>query len=897
MNDQASSDENPSGVQGICPNGWHVPSDSELKELEIFLGMSQEDADAEEDRGTIEGSKLAGNASLWQNGDLKNDAEFDTSGFTALPWGYRYETGFFSSLSFGAYFWSATEFNSSSAWRRRLYYNKSSVYRDYVPESFGFSVRCVKDTSLIQSINTPDNLNLSPYSCDQINLSWTDNSDNETGFEIWSSLTSDNSYAVIDTTEANDTSYSDTGLDASTEYFYKIRAINDQTISEFTEVDSATTYGIPEAPDANDTSYCAGNEEAVLVANGDSINWYSDSDLTDTIFEGDTLYTGLTQEIDTTFYVTQTVNNCESLADTVILTIHAIPGQLSVADIEVCYDETVPDFSATGDSIRWYKYGMPDSLLFSGNTFDTGETEAGTYTYYVTETQNNCESLADTVILTIHAIPGQLSVADIEVCFGETVPDFFATGDNIRWYKDGTPDTLLFSGNTFTTDETETGSYTYYVTETQNNCESPADTVILTINPVYEIPIEAEICDGDIYNFFGAELTETGDYSDTPNSINGCDSIILLSLIVNPVYETPIEVEICNGESYDFLGTELTEAGDYSDTLNSINGCDSVILLSLIVNPIYETPIDAEICDGDSYDFLGTELTEAGDYSDTLNSINGCDSVILLSLIVNPIYETPIDAEICDEDSYDFLGTELTEAGDYSDTLYSINGCDSVIKLNLTVNPVYDIQIDSTICKGDTVLLGDSILTMPDTYKDTLHTIHGCDSLVEIILNVISVDTSVTQIGNILVANASSAFFQWIDCINNDSIIEGATQAGFVVPDSGSYAVIVTQKTQIECIDTSSCYELTVNVIENSFESSIRVYPNPVTNELSIDLNKIYIDILIQLFSINGEEIFREVYSQTRNININMSLIPKGMYLLTIQNNENRAMLKIVKNK
>ena len=95
MNGTTSSDNNPSGVQGVCPSGWHFPSDDEWKQLEIHLGMSQADADDFGWRGTNEGSKLAGNASLWDDGDLENDAAFGTSGFKALPGGNRYDTGDF----------------------------------------------------------------------------------------------------------------------------------------------------------------------------------------------------------------------------------------------------------------------------------------------------------------------------------------------------------------------------------------------------------------------------------------------------------------------------------------------------------------------------------------------------------------------------------------------------------------------------------------------------------------------------------------------------------------------------------------------------------------------------------------------------------------------------------
>ena len=74
---------------GVCPEGWHVPSDGEWKELELFLGMSEEEVNSLIWRGTNQGSKIAGNSELWNDGDLKSDLDFGMSGFNALPAGAR----------------------------------------------------------------------------------------------------------------------------------------------------------------------------------------------------------------------------------------------------------------------------------------------------------------------------------------------------------------------------------------------------------------------------------------------------------------------------------------------------------------------------------------------------------------------------------------------------------------------------------------------------------------------------------------------------------------------------------------------------------------------------------------------------------------------------------------
>ncbi len=129
-----------------CPAGWHLPSDAEWKDLEMFLGMTQDQADDVGYRGTNQGSQLAGNADLWENGTLENTSGFGTSGVFALPGGCRSRAdGSFHSLGSNGHWWSITEVYSSYAWRRYLSEFSSSVYRDYANKDFGFSVRCVKD--------------------------------------------------------------------------------------------------------------------------------------------------------------------------------------------------------------------------------------------------------------------------------------------------------------------------------------------------------------------------------------------------------------------------------------------------------------------------------------------------------------------------------------------------------------------------------------------------------------------------------------------------------------------------------------------------------------------------------------------------------------------------------
>jgi uncharacterized protein (TIGR02145 family) len=142
MNGASGTDANPSGVQGVCPAGWHVPSDEEWKQMEIYLGMGASEADNQEWRGTDEGGKLkeAGTAH-WNS---PNTGATNASGFTALGGGHRTNANSYTNMNTGVCFWTTTSVDSQ-AWTRLLLHDNAAVYRNEYLKNFGLAVRCLKD--------------------------------------------------------------------------------------------------------------------------------------------------------------------------------------------------------------------------------------------------------------------------------------------------------------------------------------------------------------------------------------------------------------------------------------------------------------------------------------------------------------------------------------------------------------------------------------------------------------------------------------------------------------------------------------------------------------------------------------------------------------------------------
>jgi hypothetical protein len=153
---------------------------------------------------------------------------------------------------------------------------------------------------------------------------------------------------------------------------------------------------------------------------------------------------------------------------------------------------------------------------------------------------------------------------------------------------------------------------------------------------------------------------------------------------------TNIADTTCENMPYLFGNQVLTTSGIYYDTLQNEDGCDSVVCLTLEYYPsVTITDYSASFCYGKTYsDDNFTNLTRVGIYYDTLQNENGCDSVVKLTLSINPAYFSQISDSIAPGKSYDFNGRLLTTNGIYYDTLQTIFGCDSIIELILTVSGV-----------------------------------------------------------------------------------------------------------------------------------------------------------------------------------------------------------------
>jgi uncharacterized protein (TIGR02145 family) len=146
MNGVSSSSANPSGVQGICPTGWHVPSDAEWTQLTDYVGSQSQYVCGNSNTTNI--AKALASTTGWDSSVHScavgnTPSNNNSTGFSALPAGDY--AGNYYNFGHCADFWSATESDAYSAYIRDLHTARAYVYRDDANKTHGHSVRCVRD--------------------------------------------------------------------------------------------------------------------------------------------------------------------------------------------------------------------------------------------------------------------------------------------------------------------------------------------------------------------------------------------------------------------------------------------------------------------------------------------------------------------------------------------------------------------------------------------------------------------------------------------------------------------------------------------------------------------------------------------------------------------------------
>lgn len=283
--------------------------------------------------------------------------------------------------------------------------------------------------------------------------------------------------------------------------------------------------------------------------------------------------------------------------------------------------------------------------------------------------------------------------------------------------------------------------------------------------------------------------------------------------VINTHVSIDIYDTICPGDSMLYGGTYYSNPGSYTNTSNP----DTTLNIQINWRSSYSDTTIAQICQGDSLFFAGAFYSTSGTYLDSQQTQYGCDSVSTLFLTVLPVYQNSISQSICQGDSFLFMGNYFSTSGTYSDTLTTSAGCDSVVTLQLTVNPTYSQQLYDTICPGDSVFFNGNYVSESGTYSDTLMTYTGCDSVIHLHLYSFPLDTLAYTIDSVL----NDSFYLTFQMNNLQSIwANGDTLSNAVLP-ANNYE-ITWSHTHCTFIDSLA---LDVDLLEGD------IWPGDVTND------------------------------------------------------------------
>ena len=424
------------------------------------------------------------------------------------------------------------------------------------------------------------------------------------------------------------------------------------------------------------------------------------------------------------------------------------------------------------------------------------------------------------------------------------------------------------------------------LTATNEVGETLSDNVIINYHEGASIVMDDEggICQGETFQA-NATVSETGSVHwttngdgsfDRPESVNanyipgeqdlangqvtltlnafssfGCgDASHDLLLTIHPLQHTEFDMTSCG--SYLWNGIEYSEAGDYEQTLPSVYGCDSTVVMHLTMVDAFNIEVEQAACD--SYEWGGQTLTTSGIYEHTFTSLHGCDSTVVMHLTIyesyNPSAEITMAVDACD--SYEWDGIVYTESGIYERIYTDIHGCDSIVVIDL------------------------GVMTAP-----VIETING-DTEVDVRLTPTSVYSTAPNGGTFwslnpeeagtVVVEEGIATITWSETFKGEVILH-VWALGYCGQDESSMTINVKNSTDV-----------------NEYGIRATIYPNPTDGIVTITGENLR---QAEVANMLGQQLF-SVQNEGDELHIDMASLPAGIYFVTITNKEGRKCVRKV---
>lgn len=225
------------------------------------------------------------------------------------------------------------------------------------------------------------------------------------------------------------------------------------------------------------------------------------------------------------------------------------------------------------------------------------------------------------------------------------------------------------------------------------------------------------------------------------------------------------------------------------------------------------------------------------------------------------------------------ITTLADEAGPNTGSLsgFGLTGSTS----NFIGGVVLGTQVSAMLCPDASYSFNGQTLTEPGTYTASFPVPGSCDSTVVLTLSATTVNVGVAQNGHLLISQANGAQYQWINCLTG-AAIPNATGQYYQAPVNGQFAVIVTQNA---CSDTSACFTVTTAGLEETGLPQARVWPQPVSDRINVELEWPLSEAVIRVHDITGRMVMTRAYALLHRTSLGTEHLPAGAYLLVIEAN------------
>ncbi len=480
----------------------------------------------------------------------------------------------------------------------------------------------------------------------------------------------------------------------------------------------------PDAGDDNQISQCIGGifDFENLISNPESGGQWSQTD-GDVVDLSDPINVDMTASPsgDYEFEYTLSGNAASGLCDdqTTTLSITLLPEPNAGDDnfTTVCEGETINIRDLLSNDAETTGMFEPDGFLLTGDTWNTTDVAPQTYlVQYIVENRDpQCDS--DMAELTIEVLGNSEFTIEEELCAGTS---------------------MEVNGTTYDEDN-PSGSE---ILTAANGCDSTV-LVNLTFLDAIEEDVNDQLCAGASMDINGTTYDESNPTgTEIIQTASGCDSTINVNLTFLDAIEEDVNDQLCAGASMDINGTTYDESNPTgTEVIQTASGCDSTINVNLSFLPLLESEVNEELCTGAFIEVNGRTYDESNPAgTEVIQTASGCDSTVTVNLTFSPPIQFTLDDELCDGGSVEVNGTVYDENNSTgTEILQTINGCDSTVIINLSFADALVRDINQELCSGATIEVNGTVFDENNpSGSEVITTASGCDSTVNVSLTFIS---------------------------------------------------------------------------------------------------------------------------------------------------------------